>query len=60
MQKVALARAYMRDAQVLILDEPTASLDARAEYDVFLSIQCPDDGANGDRDITPLLDRPHG
>src|SRR5688500_14167539 len=35
-QKIALARAYMRDAQVLILDEPTAALDARAEYDVFL------------------------
>ena len=35
-QKIALARAYIRDAQVLILDEPTASLDARAEYDVFL------------------------
>ena len=34
-QKVALSRAYMREAQVLILDEPTAALDARAEYDVF-------------------------
>jgi len=35
-QKVALARAYLREAQVLILDEPTAALDARAEYQVFL------------------------
>ena len=34
-QKVALARAYLRDAQLLILDEPTAALDARAEYQVF-------------------------
>ncbi len=34
-QKLALGRAYMRDAQVLILDEPTAALDARAEYEVF-------------------------
>ena len=35
-QKIALARAYIRDAQVLILDDPTAALDARAEYEVFL------------------------
>ena len=35
-QKVALGRAYMREAQVLILDEPTAALDARAEYEVFV------------------------
>ena len=34
-QKIALARAYLRDAQILILDEPTAALDAAAEYEVF-------------------------
>jgi ATP-binding cassette subfamily B protein len=34
-QKVALARAYLRNAQILILDEPTASLDARSEHEVF-------------------------
>ncbi len=36
-QKLALARAYLRDAQVLVLDEPTAALDARSEYEVFES-----------------------
>jgi ATP-binding cassette, subfamily B, bacterial len=34
-QKIAIARAYLRDAQLLILDEPTASLDARSENEVF-------------------------
>jgi ATP-binding cassette, subfamily B, bacterial len=34
-QKIALARAYMRKAQIIILDEPTAALDARAEYETF-------------------------
>jgi len=34
-QKVALARAFMRDAKILLLDEPTSALDAQAEYDLF-------------------------
>lgn len=35
-QKVALGRAYMADAEIIILDEPTAALDAQSEYDTFL------------------------
>jgi ATP-binding cassette subfamily B protein len=38
-QKVALARAFMRNAPILILDEPTSALDAQAEYDVFTSFR---------------------
>ena len=34
-QKIALARAYIRKSQMIILDEPTAALDARAEYETF-------------------------
>ena len=46
-QKVALARAFMRDAEVLILDEPTASLDARAEYEIFARMQALTEGKMG-------------
>jgi ATP-binding cassette subfamily B protein len=38
-QRIALARAFMRDAQILILDEPTSALDAEAEYDLFARIK---------------------
>lgn len=38
-QKVALARAFMRDAQVIVLDEPTSSMDAKAEYEAFKSFR---------------------
>jgi ATP-binding cassette, subfamily B, bacterial len=44
-QKIAIARAYMRDAQVMILDEPTAALDARAEFEVFQRFKELSDGA---------------
>ena len=59
-QKVALARAYMRDAQLLILDEPTAALDARAEYEVFLRFSRAHGRADGGADLPPVLHGAHG
>lgn len=38
-QKVALARAFVRDAQIVVLDEPTSSMDAKAEYEAFQSFR---------------------
>ena len=46
-QKIAIARAYMREAQLLILDEPTAALDARAEFEVFERFKDLSDGRTG-------------
>jgi len=38
-QKLALARAFYRDAPLLILDEPTSAIDAKAEYEIFERVQ---------------------
>jgi ATP-binding cassette subfamily B protein len=43
-QRIALARAFMRDAEILVLDEPTASLDAQTEYEIFRHFQELTDG----------------
>jgi ATP-binding cassette subfamily B protein len=43
-QKIALARAFMREAEILVLDEPTASLDAETEYEIFRNFQELTDG----------------
>ena len=59
-QKMAIARAYMRDGAVLVLDEPTAALDARAEYEVFRRFPRPQPRPDLPPDLAPVLDRPHG
>ena len=59
-QKIAIARAYMRDAQLLILDEPTAALDARAEFEVFKRFKELSKGKTGGADLAPLFQRAHG
>ena len=59
-QKIALARAYIRKAQVVILDEPTAALDARAEYETFCSLCRAGVRTDGLADLAPLLHRAHG
>ena len=55
-QKVALARAYLRDAQLLILDEPTAALDARSETQVFRRFAELTCGKDSTFHFAPVLD----
>ena len=59
-QKIALARAFMRDAEMLVLDEPTAVLDAATEYEIFRALPRAHRGKHGDPDLPPLLHRAHG
>ncbi len=59
-QKLAIARAYMRGAEVLILDEPTAALDARSEFEVFQRFKELSDRQNRRPHLAPLQFRPHG
>ncbi len=60
-QKIALSRAFMRsDADILVLDEPTAAMDAAAEATVFEHFRQLTHGPHRDPDLAPLLDRAHG
>ena len=57
-QRVALARAFFRDAPFVILDEPTAALDARAESQLFDRMHELLEGRSVAADLAPLLERP--
>ena len=59
-QKMALARAYLRDAQLLVLDEPTAALDARSEHEVFQRFANLDARPNRPAHLAPVLHRQDG
>ena len=59
-QKIAIARAYMREAEVLILDEPTAALDARSEFEVFRRFKELSEGKTAILISHRFLQRAHG
>jgi ATP-binding cassette subfamily B protein len=57
-QRMALARAFFRDAELIILDEPTAALDPRAEAELFDAVRALAQGPDGGADLAPVLNRP--